>query len=319
MKQLDIYRAVIVLLPAAWIVFQFVQDKFSARQWSGYLFAYIWQFQFRLMLFAAAVELGWLQFNISGLTLYSVPIDIMLGSSLLFGTIAAMHLSRISPLFIAIIDLLWALSWLPIEPSTLSMSILAIISLVVVVPALYLARWTALDKHIYARASLQPIMWAITLAWILPSMILTNIGQDWSGLTNSENWQLLLMAAILLLPLLLIISALYEFAVRGNGTGFPYDPPKVLVATGVYRYVSNPMQIGIVLFMAGWGIAIGSLEVAMTSPVALMLFIVFKDVCNGSCQIGQQDKNWIRYQSQVRKWWPRMKGFNLVSFQLNKL
>ncbi len=316
MNKLEIYRSLVVLLPAAWIVFQFVKNKYSARQWSGYLFAYIWQFQFRLMIMSLAIELGWLQLNINGLTLYSVPIDIMLGSSILFGSIVAMHLSRIAPILIALVDLAWVLFWMPVEMTLLSIFIVSLASFFVVVPSLYLAQWTALDRRIYLRASLQPIMWAITLAWLLPSMILINLAQDWSGLLNRPYWQMLMLTVILMFPLMLIFSALYEFAVRGKGTGFPYDPPKVLVTSGVYRYVSNPMQLGIVLFMAGWGLAIGSLEVAMTSPVALMLFIVFKDVCNGSCQIGQKDKNWTRYQQQVRKWWPRLQGFDTTKLKL---
>lgn len=74
---------------------------------------------------------------------------------------------------------------------------------------------------------------------------------------------------------------------RGKGTAFPYDPPKYLVTTGVYRYVSNPMQIGIVLLMLGWGAILKSTYVMGTGMVAIMLFIAFKDVCNGSIISGR--------------------------------
>ena len=94
------------------------------------------------------------------------------------------------------------------------------------------------------------------------------------------------------------------FAKDGKGTGFPYDPPVYLVTTGVYQYVSNPMQIGIVFLMAMWGMILSSALLSLTAPIALVLFIVFKNVCNGSCQIGKSDPNWQVYQRNTPKWIP---------------
>jgi len=39
--------------------------------------------------------------------------------------------------------------------------------------------------------------------------------------------------------------------------------------------------------------------------VALALSLAFKDVCNGSCAIGQRDPNWAIYQRKVPNRIPR--------------
>src|ERR687888_2119246 len=44
----------------------------------------------------------------------------------------------------------------------------------------------------------------------------------------------------------------WDFAVFGRGTPAPIDPPKRLVVRGLYRYVRNPMYLGVLLVAAGW-------------------------------------------------------------------
>ena len=39
--------------------------------------------------------------------------------------------------------------------------------------------------------------------------------------------------------------------------------------------------------------------------IAVILFIVFKDVCNGSCAIGKESEEWQTYQVAVPQWMPR--------------
>src|SRR5512139_849508 len=56
--------------------------------------------------------------------------------------------------------------------------------------------------------------------------------------------------AYLALPLWLAGSAIllwsfWNFFWEGHGTPAPMDPPKELVAVGFYRYVRNPMYVGI--------------------------------------------------------------------------
>jgi protein-S-isoprenylcysteine O-methyltransferase Ste14 len=42
------------------------------------------------------------------------------------------------------------------------------------------------------------------------------------------------------------IWCVWAFTARGHGTPSPTDPPKELVVSGLYRFVRNPIYIGVV-------------------------------------------------------------------------
>jgi protein-S-isoprenylcysteine O-methyltransferase Ste14 len=49
-----------------------------------------------------------------------------------------------------------------------------------------------------------------------------------------------------------------DFYVSGRGTLAPWDPPKHLVVVGLYRFTRNPMYIGVLMVVGGWGLRAGS-------------------------------------------------------------
>ena len=63
-----------------------------------------------------------------------------------------------------------------------------------------------------------------------------------------------------------------DFVRKGRGTPVPFDPPKTLVVTGLYRYVRNPMYAGALLVQFGTLVWYGSLAQAV---YWLFLFIGF--------------------------------------------
>ena len=50
----------------------------------------------------------------------------------------------------------------------------------------------------------------------------------------------------------------WDFATSGRGTPGPYDPPRDLVVRGLYRYVRNPMYIGVGCVLLGEAILFAS-------------------------------------------------------------
>ncbi|HTY05623.1 MAG TPA: isoprenylcysteine carboxylmethyltransferase family protein [Gemmatimonadales bacterium] len=49
----------------------------------------------------------------------------------------------------------------------------------------------------------------------------------------------------------ILLTCVWEFARSGRGTLAPIDPPKRLVVQGLYRYVRNPMYVGVLLILLG--------------------------------------------------------------------
>ena len=50
---------------------------------------------------------------------------------------------------------------------------------------------------------------------------------------------------------MILLWSFWNFLREGRGTPSPTDPPKELVAVGFYRYVRNPMYVGIFLILLG--------------------------------------------------------------------
>jgi len=58
------------------------------------------------------------------------------------------------------------------------------------------------------------------------------------------------------MPLLLLggatyVACVWQFATRGRGTPAPIDPPRRPVVRGPYRWVRNPLYLGVLLFVLG--------------------------------------------------------------------
>jgi protein-S-isoprenylcysteine O-methyltransferase Ste14 len=49
-----------------------------------------------------------------------------------------------------------------------------------------------------------------------------------------------------------------EFVIAGRGTPAPYDPPKALVVSGLFRYTRNPMYVSVVLVVLGEAVLFAS-------------------------------------------------------------
>ena len=323
MTELDFFRGLIAFLPAMILVYFFVEQDLPLKRWVGGLFATIWQFQWRLILWAGGVELGLWQFKTDQMLFLNVPIDIVLGFALLLGFLPRIVMKALfktsNPiillviLFIVEFDLI--IIFLPIRSFTSGSDYwLLLIASLAIVPSVFLAHWTEQSEHVYLRSLLQNTSWAILLLWLFPSIIFHYTMDSWQPFLDlvleGDFLTKFLYLSPLVIPAVLILNALYVFAKQGQGTGFPYDAPKYLVTTGIYRYISNPMQLGIVLMMSFWGVILQSTYVLVSAAVAFVLFLVFKNVCNGSCQLGVTDPEWEKYQARTPKWIPIMLGKN---------
>jgi protein-S-isoprenylcysteine O-methyltransferase Ste14 len=64
----------------------------------------------------------------------------------------------------------------------------------------------------------------------------------------------------------------WDFVVTGRGTPAPLEPPKVLVARGLYRLVRNPMYVGVLLLIFGEALLFRS---SLVLGYALLMFLIF--------------------------------------------
>lgn len=74
---------------------------------------------------------------------------------------------------------------------------------------------------------------------------------------ESSWWTLTLSVIILITGWLICMWAALVF-LRNRGTPVPFNPPPKLITTGLYRYIRNPMLLGLFIFLLGLGFILGS-------------------------------------------------------------
>src|SRR5262249_44014163 len=102
----------------------------------------------------------------------------------------------------------------------------------------------------FLRHLLSVLLLPFTVTVIVPLWLLRNdVSQNLTPkLAELRLLVLVAGAGVLVIGLTLFISTLAHFARTGRGALAPWDPPRILVVQGVYRYVRNPM-ISSVLFV----------------------------------------------------------------------
>ena len=100
------------------------------------------------------------------------------------------------------------------------------------------------------------------------------------------------------------ISCVAVFVARGRGTPAPFDPPREFVAQGPYRYVRNPMYVGGLGVIAGFGLYQRSLAIVLFALVFLCcahLFVVFYEEPGLERRFGH---SYLDYKRSVNRWLP---------------
>ena len=104
----------------------------------------------------------------------------------------------------------------------------------------------------------------------------------------------------------LALSTIAFFIFEGRGTPAVFDPPKKFVPHGPYRLVRNPMYIGGVSTLAGWGLYARSVSMVLYAIVAFLLchtFVVFAEEPGLRRRFGQE---YVDYCKAVPRWIPRI-------------
>lgn len=298
-------RTAMLILPAATALLLEIHRKHSAQERSAALFSGLWAFLAVTISNIIAVKKGLVSFNASGPMFYGTPVDLMLS----FGFISGVASALIKNVLISTVPaILWCIPVYYFSTvSTDAYELLPILAATSFLPASLLAKWTRDDTHIYFRSFLQSTIWCVFILWLFPSVALIKTASTWDIYFDKTPLLKILHIVPLILPSGLIINALYVFAKHGNGTAFPYDPPKKLVDQGIYSLISNPMQTGICLALFFWGLALENLLVTSGALIAFLLFIVFRKVCNGSSNLCSNDPRWEAYQKKTPRWVPKVR------------
>ena len=106
---------------------------------------------------------------------------------------------------------------------------------------------------------------------------------------------------------LMVLWCHWVFTLRGRGTPSPTDPPKELVVVGLYRYVRNPIYVGVIILLFGhvfWHPSSAILSMLPIVALSAYLFVTLYEEPHLRKTFSAAYEN---YCSSVPRWIPRLK------------
>jgi protein-S-isoprenylcysteine O-methyltransferase Ste14 len=291
--------------------------KPDRRRVAGAVVAVAWNLAALLVLNVLAQHFGWWTFSRTTAAAAGTPADLWVGWALLWGAVPLLISSQ---RFVLIGFALFAadLIMMPLAAPVVSLKPTWLIGellclAICLAPGLLLGRWTARDSHVRWRVMLQIVAFTGLLLFVLPTLIFTITDENWTVFIHRPRWHFLL-AALLAAPAgAMALQAVCEFAISGNGTPVPLDPPRRLVITGPYAYVANPMQVGGTFILAEWGVLAGSPAVVAAAIMAAIFSAGVAAWTEGSELSQRFGQDWTRYRAEVRVWLPKWQPYTATT------
>jgi protein-S-isoprenylcysteine O-methyltransferase Ste14 len=121
------------------------------------------------------------------------------------------------------------------------------------------------------------------------------------------NWTIALGIPILIFGILLTAICFCEFAIIGQGTFIHFDAPKKFVATGSYKYVRNPMYLGVLLIFIGYSLINNSISVLLLSLILFLFAHVIVIFVEEPALENKFGDDYTKYKKSVGRWLPKIK------------
>ena len=107
---------------------------------------------------------------------------------------------------------------------------------------------------------------------------------------------------------LVLLSCFWDFAHKGLGTPVPIDPPKKLIVSGLYRYVRNPMYVGVFLAIIGHFLWFGYWIMPVYAGIFFMIVHAFVTLYEEPSLKERFGAAYETYLYEVPRWIPKFKS-----------
>ena len=97
----------------------------------------------------------------------------------------------------------------------------------------------------------------------------------------------------------------WDFATAGQGTPAPIDAPKRLVVRGLYRFVRNPMYVGVLAVLFSESIVFRSTRILTYAIVVFVFFNLFVMLYEEPALKRKFGASYEEYLKTVPRWIPR--------------
>jgi protein-S-isoprenylcysteine O-methyltransferase Ste14 len=119
-------------------------------------------------------------------------------------------------------------------------------------------------------------------------------------------WQRVVAGLLILAGLVPLLASIRRFITVGRGTLMPAIPTERLVVSGLYRYVRNPMYLGVLTSLCGESLLIRTGTLVDYTLVIWLMFHLFVIAYEEPALGRQHPGDYPRYKRNVRRWLPRL-------------
>ena len=105
----------------------------------------------------------------------------------------------------------------------------------------------------------------------------------------------------------ILLWSFWNFLIQGRGTPAPIEPPKELVAAGFYRYVRNPMYVGILLILIGHFLWFKEIWLIVYAAIVFLAFHLFITLYEEPTLKKKFGAAYEAYLEKVPRWIPRFR------------
>ena len=103
-----------------------------------------------------------------------------------------------------------------------------------------------------------------------------------------------------------LLDCFARFALEGRGTPAPVEQTEVLVASGLYRFVRNPMYVSVLIIVSGQALLFGQAWLFGYAGVLLVAFHLFVQFYEEPQLRRRFQESYETYCQHVGRWWPRL-------------
>ena len=113
-------------------------------------------------------------------------------------------------------------------------------------------------------------------------------------------------ALLVLVGAIPLADSISRFVREGHGTPAPYSETSQLVITGFYRYVRNPMYLGVAAMVFGQGLALWNARILIYGCLTILGFHIFVTFYEEPRLLRKYGLAYREYQKQVNRWLPHL-------------
>jgi protein-S-isoprenylcysteine O-methyltransferase Ste14 len=120
-------------------------------------------------------------------------------------------------------------------------------------------------------------------------------------------WQIVLAGVLIAVGVTPLVESARRFICAGKGTIVPTTPTEHLVVSGFYRFVRNPMYVGVLIALAGEAVLFERRVAILYLAIVWLATHLFVCLYEEPTLARRYGDEYLRFKQNVPRWLPRLR------------